>query len=62
MFHTSVYELKPINEIKVQQKYKIQTAKMRRAWPKSVIRRKTSQEEEEVYKNVAAKGWIGTIT
>jgi len=32
MFHMSVYELKPINEIKVQQKYKIQTVKMRRAY------------------------------
>jgi len=27
MFHTSVYELKTMNERKIQQKYKIQTAK-----------------------------------
>ena len=39
MFHTLMYQLKPMNERKIQQKYKIQTAKMHNL----VIRRKTSQ-------------------
>ena len=38
-----MHEVKPLNERKIQQKYKIQTAKMR----KSVMRRNTPQDVTE---------------
>jgi len=53
MFHTLMYEWKPISDRKIQHKYryKIQTAKM----CKSVIRRKTPQDVTDRRKTVTSQ-------